>query len=1833
MFNLFGSKRTGGKSELTISGISKDKFIDSVKEIKDALHWLQSFGQSETGTLGIWGSLLLGNNQKGYDITKNLKTDIRALQDFLKSMSSGSKINEVLPDIKSKYSVSDFFMEFATSIDTANMSLDEMNNEYLPQFINQTTGVSVGVKGLTGVLDVLKNKALSVGAQMIASFAIGAAINLAIQGVMLLGDAINDLMHPDEKLDENILGLSDTASNYNTELESLQAELDSTNKKIEELSLSNAGEFIDQQEIDKLKAASIELENQIKLKKILQEENATELNNTVSERANVKSSVTLYGVNETTSAAYDYNNIMNGGGANSANFNSNAKPKTEFNLSASEQFGTDIENLYALMEAYDENKQKLAELENQYSQGIITDSEYASGKKAITTALEENSAQATEIISKIQEMNNSLDKNGAGYEEQSAAFNSAISKYVEWHEKSVQGLTDMQRAYQDYNDAIASGDESAKKLQEAVSGGAVLEGSEAYAYATELAKKYNVTVDDLIASLTQMSAETINAFDSANARVSTVTEAAENLVASIGLVNDALSTQSASAGVSKEAYDSLIEADSDYAAALEYSYGYMQFNQEMAGKITKAKVEETKANIEVSYSQNQMLYAQNKADMAVLDKELENNLDLTDEQRKNLESARNALEEQNKTIRENCKNLQMQYSALMQVSSAYSEWQNAKNTEDSDAMLNDLSNAVKDIEDGLKTQRIGTDDFKSAVNLLIPEDIPEDEINDYKKRVLDKLLQYDDDGNIKAAGLNNFIKQLLNAGIAEANEDGYISLAMGTTLSEAAEAANVTEDVAQALFGGLEAYGWEIDWQSLLGNEIDNLRMQLDDLYGQLENLDPDTDAWDEVNDKIKETEERLSKIYSSKEGGIDSVASDIQSIVDSANGELTGEQKAILNGGGRVQVALDLFEAQQELAALQEELSSKPQLTLVDTQNLLDAQDKVTELTQKKEQLGDPTSIEIKAYLDSGTEAETEQKIQKLADAGIVDLDASAAMTNLGAASKQVQDIKNNAGDVVLSIDTKSAQSNIKNVKEAIDNIPTSKTLTINIKTKGSVIGFAAGLFGGSSNSSSSESEGPGGAYGGVFEGGKTLVGELGNEIVVDPNAREWKTVGDNGAEFVDLPKDAIVFDHEKTKRLLGTGNAGGRGRSLAHGTAMPSGSMISGGGFLVGQDPIVKDTYTGTTSAIKNNTSAVKANIKALEAQKEALEKQKEAYEKESNALKIYGQAAINEIDKRIDAINKEKEAQQKSYQNQIKQLQEYQKQQDKVYEEQIEALEDKKKALQKANDEEDRAIKLQELQDELARAQSQRTVRIYNENEGFVWRADQEAVDEAQGNLDDQQREWENEDAINAIDEEIEKINDLKDAFDESIEDQIAGLEARQEAMEESFDSEIDNLENVKEQWNDAMGLIGTSWEDYQLQLAAAAEFNGMTLEQMAAGVGAYKDNVIANMQAIGETSAEIDRVTEAINALKSAAGGGSSGGGGGDEASGIEGSGTEEIGDFSGGTGIANLSAQLQEAGGVSEETANKLQELHDKIVKVGDANLSLKDREAELIASSVDLNSSFAERRDAMLQLGLVQSQIADNQAILTDLSAQYIEALGSETEATDEARQTATDSLTDLADKYGVSYEDIFSKLDEYIQKLSDTGVASNEELTSLAAVIQMFSDSATASVSAVGSGFDNAGAKASSMADTIVSACNRAIAAINALKSAQNSVSGSVGHASGILNSPTSHFAYTDEQGPEIKIRPMRGNYSFIERGDTVIPHAPSENLWKFGLNPDAFIAQHIQQRTMPKIEISQQHDRGVSVGDVKIEMYGVNDVESFGSVLAQKAPTIIAQTFAKRN
>ena len=78
-----------------------------------------------------------------------------------------------------------------------------------------------------------------------------------------------------------------------------------------------------------------------------------------------------------------------------------------------------------------------------------------------------------------------------------------------------------------------------------------------------------------------------------------------------------------------------------------------------------------------------------------------------------------------------------------------------------------------------------------------------------------------------------------------------------------------------------------------------------------------------------------------------------------------------------------------------------------------------------------------------------------------------------------------------------------------------------------------------------------------------QTLMGELGPELYVT-NGRYY-VAGENGAEFVDLPRDAIVFNHLKTKQLLSNGKISGHGKPVTNERNAVSFATGTPGGFAM--------------------------------------------------------------------------------------------------------------------------------------------------------------------------------------------------------------------------------------------------------------------------------------------------------------------------------------------------------------------------------------------------------------------------------------------------------------------------------------------------------------------------------------------------------------------------------------------------------------------------------------------------------------------------------------------
>lgn len=177
----------------------------------------------------------------------------------------------------------------------------------------------------------------------------------------------------------------------------------------------------------------------------------------------------------------------------------------------------------------------------------------------------------------------------------------------------------------------------------------------------------------------------------------------------------------------------------------------------------------------------------------------------------------------------------------------------------------------------------------------------------------------------------------------------------------------------------------------------------------------------------------------------------------------------------------------------------------------------------------------------------------------------ASDAMTSVTQQAETAKLAVESINTMEMTIDNDRAMNSLKAVISKLSQVGSMidflANKSINISTKVNTTttssSSSGGIIGAISGIASSIFGGRAAAGGGAAAGGKTLVGEVGREIVVDPGAGRWYTVGDRGAEFVNLPEDAIVFNAEQTRALLSSGSLHGHGESMAGGNANASGLL----------------------------------------------------------------------------------------------------------------------------------------------------------------------------------------------------------------------------------------------------------------------------------------------------------------------------------------------------------------------------------------------------------------------------------------------------------------------------------------------------------------------------------------------------------------------------------------------------------------------------------------------------------------------------------------------------
>ncbi len=240
-----------------------------------------------------------------------------------------------------------------------------------------------------------------------------------------------------------------------------------------------------------------------------------------------------------------------------------------------------------------------------------------------------------------------------------------------------------------------------------------------------------------------------------------------------------------------------------------------------------------------------------------------------------------------------------------------------------------------------------------------------------------------------------------------------------------------------------------------------------------------------------------------------------------------------------------------------------------------------------------------------------------------------------------------------------------------------------------------------------------------------------------------------------------------------------------------------------------VIKDFYSQGKISAEDYKNYIKKIYDQIE------NANQKAYEKEVSEVKEkYEQiktAVITGINERIDALRDKLEQQNKSYDDQIK----------KLYEQ--------KKLMQEQSVEADYMLKIQQARAALEKAQSQKNVQIYREGQGFVWETDQEAIHSAQQNYNDVESDYNSYQQQNAIDSQIDALQEMKVANTNSI------------------NAQIDKLQEYKEQWQDSTNL-DDSTEKAKIALQELLDTFNITFDEMLDKADSFKEAYLKKLSGI-------------------------------------------------------------------------------------------------------------------------------------------------------------------------------------------------------------------------------------------------------------------------------------------------------------------------------------------------------------------------------------------------
>lgn len=381
------------------------------------------------------------------------------------------------------------------------------------------------------------------------------------------------------------------------------------------------------------------------------------------------------------------------------------------------------------------------------------------------------------------------------------------------------------------------------------------------------------------------------------------------------------------------------------------------------------------------------------------------------------------------------------------------------------------------------------------------------------------------------------------------------------------------------------------------------------------------------------------------------------------------------------------------------------------------------------------------------------------------------------------------------VELDTYAFDKAAERVEKKIQTL-NGRTVTVHVGSSGGVHGGGKGEFAEGTDSA---------------PGGNALTGEEGPELVIEGDSA--RVVGLGGPEITTLEQGAKVYTAEETEAILG--RKGSRriptfwkGGTFTRASAATTAAKSSGATRKSGASSSSAKSSAGTksqTDAQKEQIDLHKAKVSLLESELDLLEAQNKPVNEQ--VAKIYEiQNALMDQINYMKSIGAEQEDINKLYvewykwQDQIAKLQKdiYKDLDDaidneleeikKFYDDQQDAIDAQIDALKEARDTKDdeldldkKLLAVEEARANLANAQAERTVRMYNAQTGqWEWVANAKNVQSAQ-------------EALQEAEEDLEKFYE-----DAAYDAQVAALEAQKDALSDEYDG-------IKAEWQKILDAL--------------------------------------------------------------------------------------------------------------------------------------------------------------------------------------------------------------------------------------------------------------------------------------------------------------------------------------------------------------------------------------------------------------------------------------------